>query len=170
MPYDDGIDPTSSLPPSAVSTLDQDDIGDGDWEIGAFAYVPEGDTTAPVFSSASVNAGGDELTVNFIETDTWVEQGGSWNNNQINIDCTSGDDISLVYLSGNESNTHVFRISQMIWREETCDLDFIGSADVLRDNDENDMVAFADETISNGSESVRKAAGMSSTGAGVSIY
>ena len=35
--YDDGIDPSSSLPPSTVDTLDQDLHGDG-WEKGAFIY------------------------------------------------------------------------------------------------------------------------------------
>ena len=109
--------------------------------------ISAADTSAPTFDSASIAANGTDTTINFNENVTGTE------NDTFNLDCdgASGADVSLTYSSGSGTSALVFTAGATIQSTETCNLDFIGSANDFEDDANNDLADFDSEVVTNNS-------------------
>jgi len=105
------------------------------------------DVTAPEFSSATIAADGETITITFSEPVTGTES------DTFNLDCdgASGADVVLTYASGSGSPNLVFTSGESIQSTETCNLDFDGDANDFEDTSGNDLADFTDETVTNNS-------------------
>jgi hypothetical protein len=138
--YDDDGNTTESINMGAYIT--------GSEQIGYDSGGAE-DTTAPQFSSASINSAGDTLTVNWTEP---CNQDTDWQNSDINLDVSGGStDIALTYSSGNGTSQWIFSIGELVYENETVNIDMTDGADAIDDDADNNMAAFTDQSVANGS-------------------
>jgi len=111
--------------------------------------VGTGDVIPPEMSTSAIGLNGAEFTINYTEA---VSQGVSYNDNQLNIDCTQGgNDVGMTYASGNTTNSHVYTLASTININDTCNLDFDGTANSLEDGAGNDLAAIVNGTVINNS-------------------
>jgi hypothetical protein len=104
-----------------------------------------GDTTPPAFSSATID--GTTLVITWSEACT---QGGSYNDNQLDLDMsTTGSNIAVTYASGDGTDTWTYTAASAAVNGETVDLDFDGTADSIEDGSGNDLAALTSETVTN---------------------
>ena len=107
------------------------------------------DVTAPTWSSTTVAADGDTVTVVFSENLNDTALGGG----EFDLDCdgAGGADNVLVYASGDGTATWVFTSTTTIESGETCNQDFDGAANEAEDDSGNDLADFTDEIVTNNS-------------------
>lgn len=126
--------------------------------------------TPPTLSSATIDSPGQALTLVFNEA---VTQGSGYEDVDFNLDCDGGgDDISVTYLAGDGTTTHIYTISKIIHDGETCDLDFTdddSSGDDLEDIEGDDLETITSDSVTNNSEVGSVVTGPASVG-GMSIY
>ena len=107
------------------------------------------DVTAPTWSSTTVAADGDTVTVVFSENLNDTALGGG----EFDLDCdgAGGADNVLVYASGDGTATWVFTSTTTIESGETCNQDFDGAANEAEDDAGNDLADFTDQAVTNNS-------------------
>lgn len=106
-----------------------------------------GDETAPVLSSAAIDAAGTTFTPTFDEA---VTQGSGYSDSDLTISC-SGGAATLTYSAGDGTTTPDYTPSRTIGVGETCTTSWAGTADGLEDGSGNDLAAFTGETVTNNS-------------------
>lgn len=124
---------------------------DSTWDRGAFEY-DSGDSTPPTLSSATIASNGTTLTLAFDEN---VSQGSGYNDSDWDIDCVSGgNNISVIYSSGDGTTSHVYTIGQTIFVGDTCNIDFNGDTDSMEDDSGNDLAAIVSDSVTNNSTQI----------------
>ena len=107
-----------------------------------------GDVAAPEFSSASIAADGDTVTINFSDNVTGTEI------DTFTLDCVvAGDPVALPYSSGSGTQSLVFTSGSTITGPDSCTLDFDGDPgeDDFEDDSGNDLADFLAEAVTNNS-------------------
>jgi hypothetical protein len=134
---------------SAIFTTDYAGNVRGEvWDVGAYEYDAEPDTTPPTISSATVETDGDTLTIVFDEVVTVNTSTGF----TLNL---SGGAAGLTYTSGSGTNTLVYAITgRNIDTAETGTLDYATVANGIEDAAGNDLASTGetDEAVTNDSE------------------
>jgi hypothetical protein len=103
------------------------------------------DVTPPSLASATV--AGTLLTLVFNEP---VKHGASYSDSHLNIDATTtGTNLALTYVSGNNTTSHVYTVASPIVAGETVDFDFTGVANSLEDGTGNDLAAITSASVTN---------------------
>ena len=107
------------------------------------------DVTAPEWSSTTVSADGDEVTVVFSENLNDTALGGG----EFDLDCdgASGADNVLVYASGDGTATWVFAATSTVQSGESCTTGFDGAANEAEDDAGNDLADYGPESVTNNS-------------------
>ena len=106
-----------------------------------------GDVTPPEFSSASIAADGDTVTINFNENVTGTEI------DTFTLDCVvAGDPVAMTYASGSGTPSLVFTAGSTITSADSCTLDFNGDANDFEDDSNNDLADFDTAAVTNNSE------------------
>ena len=107
------------------------------------------DVTAPEWSSTTVAADGDEVTVVFSENLNDTALGGG----EFDLDCdgASGADNVLVYSSGDGTSTWVFTATSTVQSGESCTTGFDGAANEAEDDAGNDLADYGPESVTNNS-------------------
>lgn len=130
-------------------------------DIGADEYGAVGDTTAPVLASATIEENGTTLTLVFTEAGSDVQQGSGYNDSDFDLDSAQqGDGKAVEYSSGNGTNTHIYTIEQVIYKDETINLDFNGDTNSLEDDAGNDLAAIVSDSVTNLSIQITPVSGM----------
>ena len=123
----------------------------GAWGLGIIASGGGGgpDVTAPEWSSTTVAADGDEVTVVFSENLNDTALGGG----EFDLDCdgASGADNVLVYASGDGTNTWVFAATSTVQSGESRTTGFDGAANEAEDDAGNDLADYGPESVTNNS-------------------
>ncbi|GAF91504.1 unnamed protein product, partial [marine sediment metagenome] len=132
------------------STAFADGITDKLKSVIARRNVSGVDITAPEFVSAVIAADGEEVTINFDENVTGVED------DTFTLDCVvAGDPIALTYTSGSGGTALVFTAGEVLdstGAGESCTLDFDGDADDFKNDVDIDLADFDTEAVTNNSE------------------
>jgi len=112
------------------------------------AYSGE-DTSSPTLGGTVISSNGTTITLTFAEN---TSQGSAYQNSHWDIDCSStGNNIGMVYASGNGTNSHVYTLAHSVNAGEVCNIDFSGTADSMEDGAGNDLAAIVSGTIINNS-------------------
>jgi len=114
------------------------------------------DETAPTFLSSVLGTDGQTFTISFTESGSSVIKGTSWADGHWTADTNDveGTDIPLLYVSGTGTNTWTFKSGIPINRDATVTITFDGTADVMGDEDANDLGAISAESVTNNSQKV----------------
>ena len=107
------------------------------------------DTTAPTFSSATLAADGDTITVLFSELLDDTALGGD--EFTLDSDGAGGADNVLTYSSGDGTSTWVFTTTTTIESGETVTITFDGAANEAEDKADNDLEDFGPLGVTNNS-------------------
>jgi hypothetical protein len=114
-------------------------------EIGVYEYGGPSPVN-PSLTSATIS----DVTTLTLAFNENVTQGAGYADSDWDIDCDDSN-ISVAYLSGDGTTSHTYTISQVIYRDESCDIDFDGSANSEEDGDGNDLAAIVSGTVTNNS-------------------
>lgn len=129
---------------SSVWTSPLDTAGtprSGTWDIGAYQYGGTADTTPPTITSATINVGGDTLTLVFDEVVTVNTSTGFTLG-------MSGGAAGLTYTSGSGTNTIVYAITgRNIDTAETGTLDYVTVANGIEDASGNDLASTGETDV-----------------------
>lgn len=106
--------------------------------------------TPPEFSSASLAADGEILSVVFNEL---VTKGAGYSDTHFNVDSTYQGALTVTWLDGDGTETHRFTLSSKVMIGDTLNIDFDPGAttDTLKDSEGTDLIAFSNEAITNNS-------------------
>lgn len=105
----------------------------------------------PTISAINIATTGTTLTITY---DMAVTQGTNYVDTDLDVDAsTGGNNISLVYSSGNGTTSHVYAISTTIRQGETVNFDFNGdrAIDCLENATGDDLATVVDEAVINNS-------------------
>jgi hypothetical protein len=108
------------------------------------------DVIAPTLSSATVATNGTTLTLAFSEN---VTQGAGYNNTNWGVDCPSATNIPVTYVSGNDTNSHVYSLGGTVLASDStsCNIDFNGASNSMEDAAGNDLAAITSAAVTNNS-------------------
>ena len=128
--------------------------------------TPAADVVAPVLLSATIAADGKTLTLVFTEVGSDVQQGSGYADADWDIDTTASlygtqTDIALTYVSGNNSNTHIYTLATVVYEDDTVNIDFNGDAHSEEDDEGNDLAAIVSTAVTNNAVETTKSLEMS---------
>ena len=107
------------------------------------------DTTPPTLISATIATNGTTFTIVWSEN---TYQGAGYNDADLDVDCTlAGNGVTLTYVSGNGTGTHIYTLGTVLTKNDICNLDFNGDANSLEDASGNDVAAISSGAITNNS-------------------
>lgn len=105
------------------------------------------DSTAPTLQSAVIASNGTTLTLSFSEN---VNQDTDYADSDLNVAISGGNsDVSLTYVSGDGTNSHVYTIGEEIQTGATVDLDITDNTDCLVDDADNNLDTVSNFSITN---------------------
>ncbi|GAG58746.1 unnamed protein product, partial [marine sediment metagenome] len=103
----------------------------------------------PELLSSTISANGSTLTLVY---DVVTSQGVSYNDSDFDLDASvSGNNISIVYVSGNNTTTHIYTIVSTILENEIVNIDFNGDADSIENPIGGDLVTIVSDPVVNNS-------------------
>jgi len=111
------------------------------YDMGAYEY--SGPAGYPTLTSSVVKGNGTQIELTFSET---VSQGSAYSDNHWDLDCDTSD-ITLTYVSGDGTAIHTYTIGETIYRDESCDIDFDGTADSMEDGSGGDLQQIASDSV-----------------------
>ena len=150
---------TAGLDYTTVANGIEDDSGDDLASINDHAVVNNSiqEAVAPTMSTAIIASNGTTLTLNYNEI---VSQGAAYSDSDIDVDCTTaGQNIAITYSSGSGSTAHIYTLASTVNADDTCNIDFSGTANSLEDQVGNDLAAIVSGAVTNNSTQGQGGAG-----------
>ncbi len=118
---------------------------DGTWDLGAYEFTGADTTPPTIIGTPAIGANGTTVTINFSEPVVII----GYTPGDMNLDCSAaGTDIALSSPSGTGSS-RTFTAGTAVDSGDTCNMDGNLGTDEVEDGAGNDMVSFADISVSN---------------------